>query len=79
MSFWLLTDKKIMVIEFKYTNLANCGLRKSVAQLFNSLKHYKQFSPLCQKFGLCDMCPFHFHTFKYIIADIHSQQLVVVF
>jgi hypothetical protein len=28
MSFGLLKDKEIMVTEFKYVNLANCGVKK---------------------------------------------------
>jgi hypothetical protein len=33
-SFGLLEDKEMMVTDFKYVSLANCGLRNSVTQLF---------------------------------------------
>jgi hypothetical protein len=58
-----------MVTELKYTILANIRLQNEVTRFLNSLKLYKLFSSLCQKFGFCDMCLFHFHAFSYSFCN----------
>jgi hypothetical protein len=37
--FGPLKSKETMVTEFKYVSVANCGLKNSVTEFFNSVKH----------------------------------------